>query len=195
MSSTNKNAQFIFGVYNKIILNERFYTLQQAKIRRLAAYWLLIVFSAIGLVFSSKEAGLPFEHLLSVIIICIIGICGNAFIWYEDLVIQERFLNLNHLEAFRLENLYSWLPKIHHHHVVFTHKAMLKLKVIFYVGCNSILLVILNITLFIYLSRFVLIIMMSSVAINLVVFIFLSRFMFMQTYKNELSSLRNLTHD
>ena len=50
------------------------------------------------------EKGIPFDHMISTIIICLVGIIGNCFIWYEDVVVQERFLNINHLEGMILEN-------------------------------------------------------------------------------------------
>ena len=138
-TESNKQNLFVYGLYSKIITNEKNYTILQAKNKKLAAYWLLVIFAGIGGIFSTEETGLPFDQLYLTIFICIIGIAGISYMWYEDLIIQERLLNLNHLDAFRLENLHKWLPKVHHQHVCYSHKTMLKLKVLFYVGCNVIL--------------------------------------------------------
>src|SRR3989304_7385552 len=122
-----KNKLYIYGLYNKIIENEKHYTVLQAKYKTNAAYWLLIIFAAIGIIFSSEEIGLPLNHLSATIFICCIGILGLIFIWYEDLIIQEKFLSINHLEASKLEKKYTWLPQVHNQHIIITHKTMLKL--------------------------------------------------------------------
>ncbi|MBN2479715.1 MAG: hypothetical protein JXA94_05760, partial [Parachlamydiales bacterium] len=134
-----KQKLFIYGLYSKIISNEKHYTVLQSKYKTNATYWLLIIFAAIGVVFSSEEISLPLDSMIATTIICLVGIIGILFFWYEDIMIQERFLNINFLEGTLMEKKYTWLPQVHHQHLVYTHKTMLKLKNLFFVGCIVIL--------------------------------------------------------
>jgi len=191
---SNKDNLFIYGNYTKIIDNEKHYTVLQSKYKAQAAYWLLIIFAAIGIIFSAEEAGIPLDRMLSTMIICLVGIIGNCFIWYEDIMIQERFLNINHFEATKLEKKYSWLPQVHHQHLCFSHKTMLKFKNIFYIGSNTILFLIFEFCLFIYIKQYNIIFLILSMIIVLIIFLYLSRLMFIKAFTNELSVLEAILY-
>ncbi|NGX48812.1 MAG: hypothetical protein K940chlam5_00404 [Candidatus Anoxychlamydiales bacterium] len=190
---SNKDDLFIYGAYTKIVENEKHYTVLQSKYKTQAAYWLLIIFAAIGIIFSAEES-IPIDRMLSVIIICFIGIIGNCFFWYEDIIIQEKFLNINHFEATKLEKKYTWLPQVHHQHLCFSHKTMLKSKNIFYVGSNTILFLILEFALFTYLIQYNVGFSIAFVTIGVVIFLYFSRLMFVKAFTNELSVLEAMLH-
>ncbi len=191
---SNKDALFIYGTYTKIVENEKHYTVLQSKYKTQTAYWLLIIFAAIGIIFSAEEPGIPIDRMISSMIICFIGIIGNCSFWYEDIIIQEKFLNINHFEATKLEKKYTWLPQVHHQHLCFSHKTMLRSKNIFYVGCNIILFLILEFALFIYLKQYHIGFSITSVVIGVVIFLYFSRLMFVKAYTNELSVLEAIVH-
>ena len=194
-NNSHKRNLFIYGLYCKIITSEKHYTTMQVRYRRLAAYWLLVVFAAIGMVFSTDESAIPFNQLISTMVAGLIGIVGNCYIWYEDLYSLERFLNLNPLEAFKLEEKYKWLPQIHHQFVFYSHKLMLNNKILFYVGSNSILCLVIMLAFFLYFINIHLWIAILGILMFLIIFIFCSRILFVKTYKNELSVLKEFTND
>ena len=105
---------------------------------------------------------------------------------------RERFLNINHLEATRLEKEYNWLPQVHHQHLIITHRIMLKLKNMFYIGCNMILFIAISAALFVYFWKCYFVLSFVVSIITFVIFLFLSRVMFVKAYKNELSSLKGM---
>jgi hypothetical protein len=192
---SNKEALFIYGAYCKIISNEKHYIVLQAKYAKLAINWLMIILAAIGVVFSSKEIGIPIKHSLAASTICLLGITINCFMWHEALISQGKFLSLNILEASRLENIYQWLPKVHHQHYLFvSHKAMLGFKNNFYIGCNAIMLTVLGFSLVNFFLLYSIYLSISSVIIEIFGFLILSKFMTVKSYKNELSNLKKIIH-
>lgn len=191
----NEEALFIYGLYCKLIANEKHYTTLQVKYRKNAAYWLLVIFSSIGIAYSSEEINIPFNQLLTTVAICIIGIIGNCYFWYEDLFSLERFLNLNHLEAYQLENKYQWLPKIHHQFVYHSHKLLLNNKILFYVGSNSILFIVISISFFLYLYKSSILLTALFLSLFSISFLVLTRILFIKTYQNELLTLKTITYD
>jgi hypothetical protein len=192
---SSKEALFIYGVYCKLINNEKHYIVFQVKYAKIAVNWLMIILAAVGVVFSSREIGIPIKHSLAAVIICLLGITGNCFIWYEALIVQGKFLNLNILEALRLENMHQWLPQLHHqYHSFVSHKAMLKIKNNFYVGCNTIMFTVMGFSLVSFLIPYSTLLLVSAIIIELFLFLFLSKFMLAKTYKNELSNLKGLVY-
>ena len=71
---------------------------------------------------------------------------------------------------------------------------MLKLKNIFYVGSNTILFLILEFGLFIYLMQYHIGFSIVFVAIGIVIFLYFSRLMFIKTFTNELTVLEAMVH-
>jgi hypothetical protein len=186
----------IYGIYCKIINNEKHYTTLQAKYKTLAVYWLLIIFAAIGLIFSSKEAALPFDPILATFTISIIGMIGIGIIWYEDVICKERILNINHLTALQLEKKYKWIPHVHHKYVCYySHKTLLKYKVSFFIGCNGILYSIMLFSSGFFLANFSFMLFSIIILAGLIVFLLFTKFMFVKSYKNELSSLKEYLND
>jgi hypothetical protein len=188
---SSKKELFIYGVYCKLINNEKHYIVLQAKYAKLAVNWLMIILAAVGVVFSSREIGIPIKHSLATTIICLLGITGNCFIWYEALIIQEKFLSLNILEALRLENTNQWLPQLHHqHYLYFSHKTIIKFKIFFYIGCNTIMFIVIGFSLANFFLQYNIFLSISAIAVELFGFLFLLKFMFIKSYRNEFSSLK-----
>jgi hypothetical protein len=194
IKENGKNRLFIYGIYTKILNNEKHYTVLQANLKSGVAYWLLIIIAALGMIYSYRESSLPFERLLSTLAVCAIGLIGVNIIWYDDVIIQERFLTLNTLEAFRLENIYSWLPQVHHQQFCFTHRSMIKFKHLFYFGCNFILFVIFIISISLYLSVYNFLVVLISDFFIIALFLIFSRLMFTRAYKNELITMKEFVY-
>lgn len=150
MAKAIRKKQLLSGVYSKLLQGGRHHGGIQTSYRIIASSWLLATFAAIGF-FLSKDNILPFSHLLGVALICLIGIIGLYLLWYEDTFVQELLLDMNVVEALRLEKEYSWLPQVHHCflHLYKTTNARI-VKVLFFIGCKSILVVIMGISLAIY---------------------------------------------
>jgi hypothetical protein len=192
---SKKEALFIYGAYCKLINSEKHYIVLQVKYGKLAINWLMVILAAVGVVFSSREIGIPIKHSLAASAICLLGITINCFIWYEALTIQEKFLSLNILEASRLENIYRWLPQLHHQYYLFvSHKAMLGFKNNFYIGCNAIMLTVMGFSLVSFFLSYSIYLSISSIIIEIFGFLILSKFMTVKSYKNELSNLKEIIH-
>lgn len=141
----------IFSAYSKLLNTARHHGAFQSSYRLIASSWLLATFVAIGFLLS-KDNILPFEHILGVPLICSLGIIGLYLIWYEDTVIQETLLDINVVEALELEKLYPWLPQLHHRFLKLYKSTNARfVKVLFFIGCTSILFFIMTIALAIYL--------------------------------------------
>lgn len=191
---STKEDLYIYGVYTKILANEKHYTILQSNLKSTTAYWLLIIIGGLGVIYSSRETSMPFQPLMSTFILCFIGIVGVNVLCYEDVVIQERFLSLNHLEAFKLENIYQWLPQVHHRQMCFTHKNMIKLKILFYVGCTTILFIIFLVSVVLYLYRYGILLPIIVDLFLILIFIIFSRLMFMKAYRNEITTLKECVY-
>lgn len=144
----------VFAVYSKLLNAARHHGMLQTNYRLIASTWLLATFAAIGLILSAEEA-LPFNDFLSVAIVSLIGDFGLLLLWYEDSVVQELLLDLNVLEAFNLEKKERWLPQLHHTFVhLYSKHSILRVKVVFFSGCKTILLFLTTISLAIYFYSF-----------------------------------------
>jgi len=191
---SKKEDLFTYGIYCKIIDNEKHYIVLQAKYKTNAAYWILVIFAAMGLSLSSKEIGVPFDRLLTIIFLSIIGIIGNIMFWYEDILYNERALNINYLEALRLEATYDWLPQVHQH-ATHPYRTMLSLKNLFYMGCNFIFFFMMGIGFAFYFLKLNIALSFIMPLVCFLVFFVFSKFMLVKTYQNELSNLKEFLND
>ncbi len=153
MNQKTKNRVLIYGVYSKLLNGGRYHGAFQTKYRILASSWLLATFVAIGFLLS-KDNLLPFSHLIAVTIICVIGILGLYLLWYEDTFVQELLLDINVVEALELEKRNSWIPQLHHRFLhLYKNTNARFVKVLFFIGCKSILFFIMACSLAIYLYQ------------------------------------------
>jgi len=136
----------IYGCYSKLLFSARSYNNLQAVYRNLAITDLLAVLLADGFLLSFDKTALPFNPLLGSIVITLIGIISLIFIWYEDIIVQEDYLNTIVFQALKLEKKHSWLPRLHHNflHLYEKHK-IISFKTTFYIGCQAILFFVLSI--------------------------------------------------
>jgi len=132
----------IFGVYIRIIDAIKHYDGVQTTYRTLSSTLLLSAFAAIGFLFSSKAAKLPFDKFIGVLFVCVTGLGALTILCVLDLFFQERLLIANFIEAIKLERDNKWLPTIHHDmlHNGIRHSAPNR-KVFFYIGCSSCLII------------------------------------------------------
>lgn len=149
----------------------------QTGYRITASSWLLASFAAIGFLLS-KDNILPFDHLLGVVYTCILGIIGLYLLWYADTFVEELLLDINVVEALRLEKKHPWLPQVHHSflHLYKTTNARF-VKVLFFIGCKSILIFIMGISMALYLDRYNYILIFTAVGLCILLNFVSSKFM------------------
>jgi hypothetical protein len=141
----------IYGTYSKILHGGRLYGGYQTGYRIMASSWLLATFAAIGFLLSNDNI-LPFEHILAVPIISFFGIVGLYLIWHEDTFVQEILLDVNVVEGLELEKKHPWLPQVHHNFLNLYKTTNARfVKVLFFIGCKSILFLTMGISLAIFL--------------------------------------------
>jgi len=167
----------VCATYSYLLSAARHHGSLQTSYRIMASSWLLATFVAIGFLISA-DAILPFDHLLGVAIICILGIIGLFLLWYEDTFVQELLIDINVVEALRLESQNSWLPQLHHCFLHLHSKTNARVvKVVFFVGCKSILFTIMAIFLGIYFYKYNLHLMFITILACLLLNILSSHFM------------------
>lgn len=180
-----KRRYFIYGAYSKVLSGARHHASLQANYRIMASTWLLATFSAIGFLLSVDEL-LPFDHLLAVVFICFIGITGLYFLWYEDTVVQELLLDMHVVEGLSLEKKHLWLPQLHHCFLHLYKKGQTPIvKVLFFIGCKTILIIIMTISLCMYLYPKHIILILFSILFFLIFNYYSSKFMLYKTAKIE----------
>jgi hypothetical protein len=149
------NKLLIFGVYSKLMISARQYNHLQAIFRNLSITWVVASLVAIGFLFSFEKTEFPFDPLIGSIFISIIGILALLFFWYEDSVIKEDYLNNLVYTALKLERKYSWLPRMHHNFLhLYKKNSVIKYKILFHIGCQSILFFTLAMLLFSFLFKY-----------------------------------------
>lgn len=148
-----KDKLLIYGLYTKLLSSEKHYGSLQTKYRLISSTWLLATFAAIGFLFSFEKS-LPMDHLLAAVFVCILGIFGQLFLWYEDNIVQEILLDLHVIESLKLEKKNPWLSQIHHRFLhLYKFGTTPIVKGIFFIGCISLLLLIISICLFFYFCK------------------------------------------
>ena len=155
MDQEKKHIKFLaYGTYSRILNGGRHHGAIQTGYRIIASSWLLATFAGIGFLLSSDNI-LPFNHLLGVSVLCMIGITGLYLTWYEDTFVQEMLLDINVVEGLRLEKQFSWLPQVHHCFLRLYQTTNARfVKVLFFIGCKSILFFIMWSSLAIYFYKF-----------------------------------------
>jgi len=109
--------------------------------RLMASTFLLGSFGAFGFLFSTQNKNLSYENIFPVLLICFAGMASIISLWHLDLIFCERLLISNFAEAFKLEQKYEWLPKVHHNMLDGIHSQDKPSNVTyFYIGSGSSLL-------------------------------------------------------
>lgn len=146
----NDPKNLVFASYAKLLQGGRYHGTLQTKYRVMCSTWLLASFAAIGFLLSQDNL-LPFDPLIGVSLISLIGIIGIYILWYADTFVEELLLDINVVEGLRLEMENPWMPQVHHTflHLYKNTNARI-VKVLFFIGCKSILLVSGSISLFLY---------------------------------------------
>lgn len=176
-AAEHKKRLLIYGVYSKLLSAGRHHGAIQTNFRIIGSTWLLACFAGAGFLLTIDNI-LPFSHLLGVAGVCLVGIFGLYLIWYEDTYVQELLLDINVVEAIRLEKKYKWIPKVH---LCFLHlysKGSTPLtKIFFFIGCKTILIIIMAIVLGFYFYNISVYLMYLTVIFLLFLNYFSSRFM------------------
>ncbi len=170
MRQNPKEKEELCNVYAQLLAGGRHYGELQTQYRIIASTWLLATFAAIGFLLSADNI-LPFDHLLGVVLISNIGIVGIYLIWYEDTVIQELLLDLFVIDAVRLENQNKWLPQVHNRFIRLSKGETV--KEMFFIGCKTILLFIMGLSLVAYFYN-ISILLMGAFALICVLFNYVS---------------------
>lgn len=178
-----EDKSLICGIYAQLLSGGRHHGILQTHCKVIASHWLLATFAAIGFFLSVDEI-LPIDHLLGVAIICLIGVSGIYLLWYEDVFVQESLLDVDVIEGLRLEKEYRWLPQMHHCFVhVFKRGNASNIKVLFFIGCKTILLTTMTIALGIYTYRINYNIMICTLIACMIFNYWCTRFMLLKTRK------------
>jgi len=98
-----------YGLYAKLNQFEQHFDTITTKYKNIALTWVLAVYAAIGFLLSNETTGLPFNHLVAVIITCVIGVIGISLIWHLDLNVYHRFWAAVFIEEIRFEREFKFL--------------------------------------------------------------------------------------
>lgn len=132
----NKEKLISYGMYCNFIRDIKHYESIQTNFRLLASTILLGSLAAIGFIFSTKIGRLPYERIISVIIIKAISIITMIIFWNIDLKFYEKQLISHFAEVYRLESEYDYLPKVHHNMLHGVHKKDRPSNIVYYyIGC------------------------------------------------------------
>lgn len=130
----------VLAGYSKVLQGGRYHGTLQTKYRVMCSTWLLATFAAIGFLLS-KDKLLPFDHLLGVALISLIGIAGIYILWYADTFVEELLLEINVVEGLRMEKENEWMPQVYHTFLHLYQNTNARIvKVLFFIGCKSILI-------------------------------------------------------
>ncbi len=177
-SAKKEKASFpVFAAYSKALSGARHHALIQANYNVLSSTWLLATFGAIGFLLTSVNF-LPFNNLLGVAAACLVGIVGLYFLWYESTVVQELLLDMNVVEGLALEKKHPWLPQLHHSFLhLYQNRSVSIVKALFFIGCKTILLLIMAISLCFYFYQRHHFLVIITVAIFIIINFISSQFM------------------
>jgi hypothetical protein len=145
----------VIYAYEHFIDSFQHYNNMQVKFRSYVFTWFFAMFFGMGYAFSSKEVGLPIDPLVIGMFIVIAAGIGIFLVWYQDLIVCERFIaSIVHQEK-QLEEMNAWLPRI-----IETSNDLYKLigyvsmKGWFYIGCFLILFISFFIPLFVLINYY-----------------------------------------
>lgn len=146
-----ENQVLVFYAYEQLMDSFRHYNNMQVKYRSYVFTWFFAMFFAIGYSLSSKEINLPLHPLLVVSFIVLATLIGTSLIWYQDLIVCERFIvSLVH-QGKELEERHPWLPRIiHTSHELHPLMGYVSMKTWFYLGCYFLLFATLCVSVFYY---------------------------------------------
>lgn len=132
----------VYGAYTQIVESLQHYNRVQAIYRTFISTWLLATFVGIGYVLSSYETNLPFHPLVTVAFICLASAMGVFLVWFMDLIVCEQQIAASVFEGIELEKTHKWLPKFYHNiQGMCGLVSYINMKSIFYIGCQTILII------------------------------------------------------
>lgn len=112
----------------------------QLRYKILTLTWFLATFIGVGYALSTVEITLPVQPTLIASLMCIASLCVIGFIWYLDVILQEKNIATAVFQGLNLEEKHAWLPQAYHNvvhmHYLFRYISM---KSVFYLGCATIL--------------------------------------------------------
>lgn len=143
-----------YGLYFKLISYENHYNLIQTKYKALATTWMLAAFIGIGYLLGGKETGIPFNILISTMLICLLAAEGIILVWFLDAGVYYRLIEAIFAEAIKLETRFKFLGKNHQNLLRLhnSHRDPLKFMTMFYSSFVFFLLLIalISIALYVY---------------------------------------------
>lgn len=167
----------VYASYSKVLQGGRYHGAIQTKYRVLCSSWLLATFAAVGFLLS-KENLLPLDHLLAAAIICVIGMIGIYILWYADTFVEELLLDINVVEGLRIEKENPWAPQIHNTFLhLYKHTHARIVKVLFFIGCKSILMFTFGLTIAFYFYKMSTFLTISSILFCIILNILSSKYM------------------
>ena len=176
-AESNDPKKLVYASYSKVLQGGRYHGAIQTKYRVMCSTWLLATFAAIGFLLF-RDGLLPFNHLIGIALITLVGIAGIYILWYADTFVEELLLDINVVEGLRLEKENPGIPQVHHNflHLYKNSNARI-VKVLFFIGCKSILIFTAAIDLAFYFYRTSLLLSLSSIIGCIILNLISSRYM------------------
>jgi hypothetical protein len=145
----------VWKIFTEIGVLERHFNELESRYRSLASSWLLATFVGIGFVVAQPTIELPIERLLVVTIIAVAGTIGITLLWNADLMVYHKLLDAAFIEGLNIEHTYTWLPQIRRNMMkLMDERGVLPRVVWFYIGANTVLLLLAGGSLTILLARY-----------------------------------------
>ncbi len=106
---TNEDESILYGIYSKIEAYRFYLNDVQFKYKKLASTWLFATFLGIGYILSGYEADIPLHPLLCISFVSIFSSIGLVLLWFLDVGIYQRIIDVLFGENLKLENKYNFL--------------------------------------------------------------------------------------
>ena len=160
MAEPEKVIDNIWEVYTEIGASERHFNHLEHQYRLLASTWLLATFVAMGYLLInmevSKDDWLTPHRDLVIGGIALLGAIGIRLIWILDVRVYHQLLDACFVEGMRLEHEHDWLPSVRLNMYSTQRGGTVTPNIAsFYVGCTTVLLLIMGFFLAVWLYQLV----------------------------------------
>lgn len=172
----------VWKVFTEFGITERHFNELESRYRNLASTWLLAVFAGFGFIITKEPIGVPFDRLLAITGIGIVGSIGIMLIWNLDLMVYHKLLTAVFEEGLDLEDNYPWLPQVRHNMMELHKGEGVEPRVVwFYLAGNSILLTISGGAFAFWLYKFSAIAVILEITMYSLIIFYLTRMMLKAT--------------
>lgn len=151
--SENQERALNYALYSQLKFHKDHFSNMQNRYRALSSTWFLAALAGIGYVLAQHEKlEIPFNILLAVILLCFCAGFGILLLWHLDIILYRKLWLATVVELARLEEKHRWLPCTNLNILQTTQNKYRCYQSLFYIGINSIFLIIIGITALLYFS-------------------------------------------